>query len=63
MMDVTRLGLTPLIRVCGRPDNDEAVMIARVLLENGADVNGRDLDQGPFPSIRLPKKARRHSFN
>jgi hypothetical protein len=34
---------------CMRPDEDEGVNIARVLLENGADVNGLDSGPGSFP--------------
>jgi hypothetical protein len=51
----TRLGITSLIAVCGRPDNDEAVMIARVLLENGADVNMRDSGPGCFPLFQAAR--------
>ena len=47
-----RLRLTPLIAVCGQSDDDEAVMIARILLENGADVNMRDSGPGAFPLLQ-----------
>jgi hypothetical protein len=53
-----RLGVPPLMAVCGRPDDDEA--IARVLLENGADVNGGIRQAFPFQAARC---ERRLSFN
>jgi hypothetical protein len=54
----TRLGLTPLMAVCRRPDNDEAVMIARVLLENGADANMRDSGPGSFPLFQASQEGK-----
>jgi hypothetical protein len=54
----TRMGVTPLIAVCGRPDDDEALMIARVLLENGADVNMRDSGPGGFPLFQAAQEGK-----
>jgi hypothetical protein len=53
-----RLRVTPLIAVCGRTDDDEAVMIARVLLENGADVNMRDSGPGAFPLLQAAQNGK-----
>jgi hypothetical protein len=43
------MGITPLLTVCMRPDDDEALIVARILLENGADANFRDSGPGGFP--------------
>jgi hypothetical protein len=42
------MGITPLLIACMR-SVDDGLAIARVLLENGADVNGRDSGPGAFP--------------
>jgi ankyrin repeat protein len=54
----TRLGVTPLIAVCMRPDEDEALKIAHVLMENGADVNVQDSGPGSFPLFQAAQEGK-----
>jgi hypothetical protein len=53
----TKIGATPLIATGMRPDFDEAVKIARILLENGADVNGKDSGPGAFPLFQAAQEG------
>jgi hypothetical protein len=53
----TKLGVTPLIATGMRPDFDEAVKIARILLENGADINGQDSGPGAFPLFQAAQEG------
>jgi hypothetical protein len=53
----TVMGVTPLIAACMR-SVDDGLAIARVLLENGADVNGRDSGPGSFPLFQAAQEGK-----